>query len=63
GEVWDVDDACSKQLDILEDVAVGLYELVPVALEPPYNDGSVVTYIYRWSIMGRGDAGDNWTED
>lgn len=63
GEVWDIDERCRKELDLLEDVAVGLYERVPVALEEPFNDGEITTYLYRWSIMGRDDAGDDWRED
>lgn len=62
GEVWEVDAACRKELDLLEDVAVGLYELVPVALEEPFASGQIFTYLYRWSIMGRDDAGDDWRE-
>lgn len=62
GEVWEVDEPCRQQLEILEDVAVGLYGVEPVALLAPHDDTQVITYIYRWSIMGREDAGDCWRE-
>ncbi len=62
GEIWEVDAEARKQLDILEDVGVGLYELVPVELLPPFNDADVWTYLYRWSIKGKPDAGAEWTE-
>jgi len=62
GEIWEVDEEARKQLDILEDVAVGLYELVPVELLTPTDQSEVWTYLYRWSIAGKLDAGDNWTE-
>lgn len=62
GEVWEVDEACRAKLDVLEDVAVGLYSVEPILLLAPYDEEPVSTYIYRWSIMGREDAGDCWRE-
>ena len=63
GEVWEVDDEGRRKLDVLEDVDAGLYELVPVSLLPPFDDGSVSTYIYRWPVAGRPDIGEEWRED
>ncbi len=62
GEIWEVDETCRKQLDVLEDVAVGLYAVEPITLLAPYDDAPVNTYLYRWSILGREDAGDCWRE-
>lgn len=62
GEVWEVDPACREKLNVLEDVAVGLYTVERVRLFAPYDQERVSTYIYRWSIMGREDAGDCWRE-
>lgn len=62
GEVWEVDKACREKLNVLEDVVVGLYTVEPVRLLAPYDQEPVTTYIYRWPIIGREDAGDCWTE-
>lgn len=62
GEVWEVDEAGREKLDVLEDVDVGLYGVEPVCLLAPYDHEPVITYIYRWSIMGLEDAGDCWRE-
>lgn len=62
GEVWEVDADCRRELDLLEDVAVGLYELAEVHLDGPFREPGVKTYLYRWSILGRPDAGDDWRE-
>jgi gamma-glutamylcyclotransferase (GGCT)/AIG2-like uncharacterized protein YtfP len=62
GEIWSVDEACRRQLDLLEDVAIGLYELVPVSLQPPYDTLPVLTYLYKWPVAGRRDLGEEWLE-
>ncbi|CAN5816477.1 gamma-glutamylcyclotransferase [soil metagenome] len=62
GEIWEVDEVCREKLDVLEDVAAGLYAVEPIPLLAPYDDAPVNTYLYRWSIMGRLDAGDCWRE-
>lgn len=63
GEVWEVDDACRQQLDILEDVALGLYSLDPVPLLEPFSQEDIRTYIYRWPVAGFRDAGAEWVEE
>ena len=62
GEIWEVDEECRKQLDVLEGVAEGMYELVPAKLLPPYDDSAITTYVYRWPTGGAPDAGDEWFE-
>ncbi len=62
GEVWLIDEACRAHLDVLEDIAVGLYRVEKVALLPPFEDTEVFTYIYNWPTSGRFDVGDEWTE-
>ena len=63
GEVWEVDEACRRELDLLEDVVVGLYTLEPVKLMAPFEECDVHTYIYRWPVMGRADVGEEWREE
>ena len=63
GEVWEVDEACRAELDVLEDVAHGLYALEPVKLLAPFDTGEVRTYVYRWPVAGLPDAGEEWKED
>lgn len=72
GEIWEVDERGRAKLDILEDVALGMYALEPVALQPvpdaPTSAGNaeagetVFTYIYKWPVSGLPDAGDEWRE-
>ena len=66
GEIWEVDEAGRKRLDILEDVEGGEYALEPVRLlthEAAVDDGMapVYTYIYKRSVQGLPDAGTDWT--
>lgn len=53
GELWAVDSACLMQLDLLEGVAEGLYERVPLQLTPPFADQPVEAYLYLGSLAGR----------
>ncbi len=62
GEVWEVDAACRRELDILEGVAEGMYVLEPVSLLPPFAEAGIRTYLYRWPISGRQDVGEEWRE-
>lgn len=62
GEVWEVDAACRHRLDLLEDVARGMYALEPVALLAPFTADNVRTYIYRWPVAGFTDVGAEWVE-
>ncbi len=66
GEVWEVDEAGRKKLDILEDVEAGLYALELVELEPQaqaQGAGPVMTYIYKRPAGGLRDVGEEWRED
>lgn len=60
GELWAVDDAGLKQLDLLEGVAEGLYERVSLRLAPPFADQPVETYLYLRSLEGRTAIGAVW---
>jgi gamma-glutamylaminecyclotransferase len=60
GEVWAVDEATRARLDILEDLAVGLYTFDPVRLAAPFANGDIQAYFYAWPIQNCPDAGDNW---
>ena len=62
GEVWEVDDACLEQLDRLEGIDEGLYTREPIALEAPFADQPVETYIYARSIAGLKKLGSTWIE-
>jgi gamma-glutamylaminecyclotransferase len=62
GEVWEVDDQCRRQLDVLEDVAVGLYALEAAILMAPFDGGDVLTYVYLWPVAGKPDAGEVWRD-
>jgi gamma-glutamylaminecyclotransferase len=66
GEIWEVDEAGKKKLDVLEDVEGGEYALEPVQLMDANaaTDGvmdPVYTYIYKWSVVGMRNAGTEWT--
>jgi gamma-glutamylcyclotransferase (GGCT)/AIG2-like uncharacterized protein YtfP len=62
GEVWEVDDECRAMLDVLEDVAHGMYALEPVTLLAPFDTDDVSTYVYRRPVEGEADVGEEWTE-
>ena len=60
GEIWEVDEPCRRELDVLEDVAGGEYELVPVPLLPPFDGEVIHGYLYRRFQPGMPDAGSCW---
>jgi gamma-glutamylaminecyclotransferase len=60
GEIWQVEDACLHDLDVLEGVADGLYRRVRVPLLAPFDHHVVLTYLYALSIEGRTDLGSVW---
>ena len=60
GEVWSVDAACLKQLDLLEGLAEGLYRRVPIKLPPPFAEQPIETYLYARSVESRRDIGSTW---
>lgn len=60
GEIWEVDDACLRSLDVLEDVAGGEYERVIVELEPPFVGQDVEGYLFLREVTGRREAGTVW---
>jgi gamma-glutamylaminecyclotransferase len=62
GEVWEVDDDCRATLDVLEDVAHGMYALEPVMLLAPFDTDDVSTYVYRWPVEGKPEVKNEWTE-
>ncbi len=60
GEVWEVDEEGRRRLDVLEGVAEGEYELVPVALDGSWAAVEVHGYLYRRSVAGFRDCGTVW---
>lgn len=60
GEIWDVDAPCRVRLDVLEDVAGGRYELVPVRLLAPFDGQEVLAYLYLCVAGDMPDAGTEW---
>lgn len=60
GEVWQVDDACLADLDVLEGVSEGLYHRLRVRLCPPFDQQVVLSYVYALSVDGRSDLGSEW---
>lgn len=57
GELWAVDAASLRQLDVLEGVNEGLYERVPLKLAAPADGQPVQTYLYLGSVAGRKPLG------
>jgi gamma-glutamylcyclotransferase (GGCT)/AIG2-like uncharacterized protein YtfP len=60
GEVWSIDAGCLKRLDILEDIAEGLYVREPVPLQAPFVAQTVEGYLYARSVEGRREVGSVW---
>jgi gamma-glutamylaminecyclotransferase len=60
GELWAVDEACLKQLDLLEGVNEGLYERAPIKLASPSDGLPTETYLYLPSVIGRNAVGSTW---
>ena len=60
GELWAVDAACLKALDLAEGVAEGLYERRTVRLQPPYADERIEAYFYLRPTAGLRDCGCCW---
>lgn len=63
GELWEVDDACLKRLDVLEGVEEGEYAYEVVPLLPPFDAETVWGYRYLRPVDGRPDIGSCWRED
>ena len=60
GELWEVDEACLRVLDAIEDVPT-LYIRQPVDLQSP-EAGDSQTYIYRQNVSGMPACGSRWVE-
>jgi gamma-glutamylaminecyclotransferase len=60
GELWAVDDACLRQLDLLEGVNEGLYQRVTLKLAAPSDDQPVETYLYLGRVTDRKAIGSIW---
>lgn len=63
GEVWSVTPAALARLDAFEGVPEGLYRREPVALQPPFADHRVDSYLYNLGVEGRTSIQDGiWRE-
>jgi gamma-glutamylaminecyclotransferase len=62
GEVWSVDDACLRKLDIFEGVPEGLYQRTAVRVLGPFTDLLIEAYVYPHSVAGRVEIGSVWHE-
>lgn len=60
GEIWEIDPDCRDRLDQLEGLAEGLYERVPIRMQPPHHELKVEGYLYLLAVAGRRDCGANW---
>lgn len=60
GEIWEIDDACLRDLDRLEDVKGGEYARVFVKLAAPHESDAVEGYVYLRSIARCRDIGTCW---
>ena len=60
GEVWEVDAEGLRRLDVLEGVAEGEYELVPMAMDGRWAAEEVRGYLYRRPVLGCRDCGGVW---
>ena len=60
GELWEVDEACLKMLDEIEDVARGLYLRQRVKLAPPHAGDHVEAYILQQGVATLTDCGPRW---
>ncbi len=59
GEIWEVDEKCLAQLDLLEDVIGGEYERVVIALAS-HGEAEVQGYLYLRETSLLPDVGSNW---
>lgn len=50
GEVFQIDPACRRLLDVIEDVASGLYEFKPIQLAQCSDLGPVYAYFYLGDV-------------
>ena len=57
GEIWEIDKACLRALDRLEDVADGEYERTIIAMAEHEN---IEGYLYLRDVTTRPDAGSAW---
>jgi len=61
GELYEVDEACLQNLDVIEGVAVGLYARKSIRLLSPWNDEPAIAYIYLPSTTGYPEI-QQWTQ-
>jgi gamma-glutamylaminecyclotransferase len=60
GEVWGVTGKALATLDVFEGVPEGLYQRVPIDLQPPFDRATVTAYLYLHDVAGRPLLGDEW---
>ncbi|MES2596458.1 MAG: gamma-glutamylcyclotransferase family protein [Verrucomicrobiota bacterium] len=60
GEVWEVDEGCLTNLDVLEDTAHGEYVREVVPLMPPFDQDRIEGYRYLQDVSEARDLGACW---
>jgi gamma-glutamylaminecyclotransferase len=60
GEVWSLDEAAVRRLDLFEGVDQGLYRRAAISLQPPHAELNVEAYLYLPSVAGRSALGPTW---
>jgi|688.fasta_scaffold1962949_1 gamma-glutamylaminecyclotransferase len=60
GELFRVDAACLKRLDIAEGVDEGLYQRKPIQLLPPFQLQQAQAWFYCRSVSAAEDCGNYW---
>ncbi|MDP3069170.1 MAG: gamma-glutamylcyclotransferase family protein [Opitutaceae bacterium] len=62
GEVWSVNLACLRELDLFEGVHEGLYRRDPVPLIAPFAAKKIDAYVSALPVTGRAEVGAEWIE-
>ena len=62
GEVWSIDAACLRALDLFEGVPEGLYRREAISLRAPFAHEKIETFIYSQSVVRRRAIGSEWID-
>jgi gamma-glutamylcyclotransferase (GGCT)/AIG2-like uncharacterized protein YtfP len=62
GEVWSIDAATQRRLDLFEGVPQGLYRRERIRLLPPFADQAIEAYVPTVPVGNCPEIGNEWTE-